>query len=124
MIVLALWLAISTAYLGLTVITIMYSQWCMCGKSKPAVLLWSVHPKLSFMVLSALISTSGLLVSCATNERPPSFESLFTAIWVLAAILDWLQVYYHEKDKLKKKLKKALGRVVVLDNGRLGVTNT
>jgi hypothetical protein len=115
-----LMLTISTIYLCITLYVIITGKYCMCGKSKPAIFLFAVHPRLHLLIVEALLSTLCCALNAVANDPPPSPISFFTGLWVVFAILDWLAVWYHEKDKLKKAAK-ALGRVKVLSNGRLGV---
>jgi|SRR6478609_1880422 len=114
---------ICTAFLSIPVYAIRRNQFCHCGKSKPSILLFPNHYRVRLLVARAIVSSIALGVAIATNERPPDSEAIFTGVWVVFAMMDWLAVWYHEKDKLKKAAK-ALGRVKVLSNGRLAVVKS
>ena len=91
---------------------------CDCGKSRPPFLLKS-HTPLRPLLLSAFSMTM-VAAGCFINADGP-YTSLMTAVLTLFSTMDWLGIYHHEKDKLKKAAK-ALGKVFIMDNGKLGVS--
>lgn len=90
---------------------------CKCGRSAPPYF-FKDHPTMPpwyFWAFFATVTAALMLftMSSAGDAILVFFMSLLSAYY-------WLRIIKHESGKIKKAAR-ALGRVVVKDNGRLGI---
>lgn len=112
------WVVGAVILLGVLVLMIWeFRSECYCGKVVP----WYIsrrHPK------SRIIFAWGLLISPVAVFDIFTIHTAWDIVWTLYMVFlaawEWIRLYKHEKDKIKKAAK-ALGRVVIKDNGRLAI---
>lgn len=96
-----------------------FSTPCSCHKTKLLLGLHPVHPKMRYFIIEGVLFAGGALV-CFLDGGSGWFLGI--VLWGSMSIREFLAVWYHEKDKIKRAMK-AFGRVIVLPNMRLGVTH-
>lgn len=115
----------SILIVGFWVLVLAAVEWlfpCECRKSRFPYYLSSHENRWAMLGKAALYTLISVLLTWgALGEQMDLGGSVILVTNLLLTFYFWRGWYLHEKDRLKKLKDKIVGKVVVKDNGRLGI---